>query len=99
MTLTQKIVDFHREHPEMTPPMIAQRLGTRQEYVRVVAYRRKLVLPQAILYPNRKNSFVRELLAALEDAQRRLRGAGMLGGVNDPVNAALANTFDREGTP
>ncbi|HEY8355714.1 MAG TPA: hypothetical protein VIK69_11960 [Methylophilaceae bacterium] len=27
--------------------------------------------------------------AALLDAQKRLRGAGMLGGDNDPVNAAL----------
>lgn len=34
-----------------------------------------------------------ELLAALEDAERRLRGAGMIGGLtNDPVVAAIAKT-------
>lgn len=31
-----------------------------------------------------------DLLAALHDAQARLRGAGMLGGDDDPVNAAIA---------
>lgn len=31
-----------------------------------------------------------ELVAALADAQKRLRGAGMLGGDDDPVCAALA---------
>lgn len=30
------------------------------------------------------------MIAALEDARSRLRGAGMLGGDDDPVNVALA---------
>lgn len=31
-----------------------------------------------------------DLAEALEDARKRLQGAGMLGGSDDPVNAALA---------
>lgn len=31
-----------------------------------------------------------ELLAALKDAERRLRGAGLLGGYDDPVRRAVA---------
>ena len=36
-----------------------------------------------------------DLLAALHDAQDRLRGAGMLGGDDDPVNAAIAKADGR----
>ncbi len=31
-----------------------------------------------------------DLLEALEEARKRLNGAGMLGGPDDPVNAAIA---------
>lgn len=36
-----------------------------------------------------------DMLAALREAEKRLRGAGMLGGDDDPVNAAIAEAEGR----
>ncbi len=39
-----------------------------------------------------------DMLAALKDAEKRLRGAGMIGGPDDPVRAAIAKATDTKGT-